>query len=204
MKDNLSPEERLLKLIKGEKKTAKQAFLKAEAPAGQGNRIFRGKQRFLALPYLSAGSLYKLSLCLATVSFLFLLTSLVYPLFVPEAIRLNLPVLADKRGVDSNPRAEETPLEYYLQDIGGKDIFSNSASSSLSPGAISADADLTGFMNLVGIILGENPQAVIEDKRAQKTYYVKKGQFIGEFRVEDIQEGKIILNFRSRRYELFL
>ena len=45
---------------------------------------------------------------------------------------------------------------------------------------------------------------VIEDKAKQKTYYAVKGQVIDDFRIEDIQPSKIILNYKGKLYELSL
>jgi hypothetical protein len=59
-------------------------------------------------------------------------------------------------------------------------------------------------ISLVGIILGEDPQAIIEDKRTQKIFYVKKGQFIEEFKLEDIEFGKAILSYKDRKFEIHL
>ena len=67
-----------------------------------------------------------------------------------------------------------------------------------------SNTDLVKQLNLVGIIAGENPQAVIEDKNTQKTYYLNKGQFLGEIQLEDILEGKIIINHKGQRFELYL
>ena len=80
-------------------------------------------------------------------------------------------------------------------------MFNNAGTS--QP-AIAANVDLLKDITLVGIITGANPQAVIEDKKSLKNYYVTKGQFIGQMQVEDIQEGKIIINYKGQKYELYL
>ncbi len=64
--------------------------------------------------------------------------------------------------------------------------------------------DLIKDMSLVGIIAGENPQAIIEDKKTQKTFYLSRGQFMGEFQVKEIKEGKVILDYKGQSYELYM
>ena len=89
-----------------------------------------------------------------------------------------------------------------MEGVRQRRIFGNILVQQAGIANAAANADLIKKINLVGIIAGENPQAIIEDKDARKTYSVTKGQAIGEFRVEDIQEGKIILEYRGQRYEL--
>lgn len=64
--------------------------------------------------------------------------------------------------------------------------------------------DFTQNLNLVGIILSDNPEAVIEHRKSKDTLFVKKGDRIEEAVVEDIREGKVILNYDGERMELEL
>jgi type II secretory pathway component PulC len=106
---------------------------------------------------------------------------------------------------EAEPVQEVKPYEFYLEGIKSKQIFSSaSRPEETARPASAASADLIKGINLVGIISGDRPQAIIEDKIMQKTYYVAKGQFVGAFQVEDIQEGKVILSYRGERFELYL
>jgi hypothetical protein len=67
-----------------------------------------------------------------------------------------------------------------------------------------AGVDSVRDIGLVAILSGDNPQAALEDKSSQKVYYVTPGQFIGDIQVEAIKEGKVLLNDKGTRYELFL
>jgi type II secretory pathway component PulC len=143
-------------------------------------------------------------LVLLGLSCLYLLFSFIYPFIFLR--KVGLPDISKEKGptVDIGAKSEGKPLEEYLQGISGKQIFSSVPSAGVAGPASGVSADLVKDINLVGIITGDNPQAIIEDKKAQKTYYLNKGQYIGEFLVEDIQEGKIILNFNGQRFELHL
>ncbi|MCX5712178.1 MAG: hypothetical protein NTY47_03770 [Candidatus Omnitrophica bacterium] len=118
--------------------------------------------------------------------------------------RIALPVgKAQKTNpVDESSKQPIEPFDQYKQSISGRNIFGQTSSD--SPATAAIDSNLIKDISLVGILAGDNPQAIIEDKKTQKTFYVIKGQYFGEFQLEDIQEGKVILNYHGQRYELYL
>lgn len=191
MKDNISPEEKLLRLIKGEKKetrpttkTEKPSFLKAD---------------------FSSLNLKKILLGLFILSCISLVIAFSYPWFVMQ--KIDLPKANPQMpGEETALLKEETKTyEYYLEPIKQRQIFATGTSSERTEQPIAvASADMVKDLSLLGVISGANPQAIIEDKKSQKTFYVSKGQLIGELQVEDIKEGKIILNHKGQRYELSL
>jgi hypothetical protein len=126
-----------------------------------------------------------------------------YPLRIKE---IGLPQFrAESRKQPEAKPAEKERKSYesYLKDISGRSIFA--ASSGVEAEKFSQRLDIEiKDVNLVGILWGENPQAIVEDKKTQNTYYLTKGQYLGEFQVEALQEGKIILNYKGNKYELHL
>ena len=110
------------------------------------------------------------------------------------------------------PRAgKEMPIEtknysHYSNKITGKSVFNaNSYGQAESrEEALSTGDAGGGNLGLVGIVPGDNPQAIIEEKKSQKTYYLIKGQAINDIVVEDINENKVILNYKGKRTTLFL
>jgi hypothetical protein len=217
MKDNIPAEEKLLRLIKGGKKTAPVSRPTQDTPIdkGIGSPVSNDKSairpltnslRSAANSYFTYPYFQKLLIVFMGLSFIYLAASLVYPWLGLENIRLpEVPVenLTAKEGVTLEPAK---PYEFYLQALQKRQIFSVSslasqASSVLSP---TEDSDLIKNIDLIGVISGDNPQAVIEDKKAKKVYYLNRGQSIGELQIEDIQSGKIILNYKGQKYELYL
>jgi hypothetical protein len=194
MKNNNSPEEKLLKLIRGQ-----QAHLPSQddKPAVE----LSSSPKAMALDLLFVRKIVFILFILSLIYFIF---SLVYSIALPKQIKLSKTTLNDNAQTKEDP-SQARPYEFYLEATQGKEIFSKPSSleEPLKSAAL-ADVDLTKDINLVGIIAGDNPQAIIEDKRNQKSYYLFKGQFVGEFQVEDIQEGKIILNHNGQRSELYL
>ncbi len=206
MSDTLSPEEKLLRLIKGagrhaaEHKTAvRAAAAPAEASVARPAEALpaKGPRKAVAWQHI----VLRVLLAALIGSGIYLAFALVYPFFafgpVPAA------PLTPEPGADQTQSARQ-PVEYYTQAPLARQLFSGEESSGASGLAGVATADILKEISLVGIISGDNPQAVIEDKRSQKTLYVAKGQSVGAFLVAEILEGKIILNYKGQRYELYL
>lgn len=202
MKDSSSPEDKLLRLIRNPKKpsdvqsqkakvqkskTSLSASLTAPANTVKSGNFFNLRRIFLWL-FIACG--------------IYLISAVVYPWIALRNLRL--PEISEKSTEEKRLAKDAArPLKEYLQSVKGRRIFSGAAIQGASLINV-ANIDLMRDINLVGIISGENPQAVIEDKKAQKTYYVTEGQFIGEMQVEDIQEGKIIINYAGQKYELYI
>lgn len=209
MKDNITPEEKLLRLIRKDKKI--------DAPTGQkfsraGLAIKRWrvgltiKSSFFSLIQKSHSFLnpQRIILIAFAASCLYLIINLIYPLVGLRVI--TLPKVAQEKNIElkERPTQEPKPYEFYLEGIKERQIFTSPQAQGVANPQSGLNSDLLKDISLVGIISGENPQAVIEDKKTQKTFYLNKGQFFGELQVEDIQEGRVIINYRGERFELYL
>jgi len=62
--------------------------------------------------------------------------------------------------------------------------------------------EILGNLNLLGIISGDNNQAIIEDKTLKKTYFLYKGDSFGDLKVYDIKESVVILDYNGEKIEL--
>lgn len=62
--------------------------------------------------------------------------------------------------------------------------------------------DFTQSYKLVGIILDQYPQAVIEDAKNDRTLFLSKGEEIGGAILEKIEEGRVIFLRNGQRVEL--
>lgn len=101
----------------------------------------------------------------------------------------------------------EMPVEtknysYYAGRIGTRAIFKGGANTEtpLTQAGESTAVDL----GLVGIVPGSNPQAIIEDKKNQKTYYLIKGQTVNGITVEEINADKVMLDYNGKKMSLIL
>jgi type II secretory pathway component PulC len=200
MRDNISPEEKLLRLIRGERKPPAGASAAQSAARAAKAAAFEFKLPDLKF-HLEAR---KAILIILVLSCIYLVFAFIYPFVFLRTVKLPVAAKGSLVSLEVIPKTEQKPLEEYLQGLGDKQVFGSGGSVGVIGPASGLSAELIKDINLVGIIAGENPQAIIEDKKGQKTYYLNKGQSIGEFQVEDIQEGKIILNFNGQRFELHL
>jgi len=95
------------------------------------------------------------------------------------------------------------PYSYYAKDVGKRDIFQPVAEKGAK---VSRDVQKNIKENfaLIGVIAGGELQAAIEDKTAQKTYFVYKGDHIDDILIEDILVNKVILEYEGQKIELML
>lgn len=100
------------------------------------------------------------------------------------------------------------PFSYYSNIMGRKKLFSSSAgikSRSEIASAIKGDSKkMLDDLVLLGIYLDEKPQAIVEDLKDKKTYFLYEGDFIRGMLVEKILKGKIILRYQNQSLELVL
>jgi type II secretory pathway component PulC len=89
----------------------------------------------------------------------------------------------------------------YSKDIAGKTLFGQSSGADAGP---AAPVQVSDDLSLVGVISGDNPLAVIENKKTKKTYHLTKGQSFDDYLVEDISEGKVLLDSQGRKISLLL
>jgi len=64
--------------------------------------------------------------------------------------------------------------------------------------------DIRANLNLLGIVTGDNNQAIIEDKNLKKTFFLYKGDNLGELKVYEIKNNAVILDYKGEKIELSL
>lgn len=203
-----SPEERLLRLIKGQ---AKNVGPTQARPLPQESGLTR-KPSLRAIPD-SAGKtavLQRMNIGLFIFWCLLIFAALLFLVMTQSA---NSPQryagdsLAEKESLPEVEELPPKPFSYYSDIISRSALFKTAlpaAPSAKKDSPKMAPLELLGNYSLAGIVSGENPQAIVEDKKSKNTYFLNKGQFLGDFRIEDIQEGKVILELKGQRFELSL
>ncbi|MGE5308239.1 MAG: hypothetical protein ACM3OC_04075 [Deltaproteobacteria bacterium] len=185
------PEEKLLRLIKGGKKAA------VNTPAE--DMIISRKTGVVRLRF-SYGHLKICAGALLAFSLFLLGRALFAPAEPVSEIRLGT-------GYGQRTPAPEKAgtLDQYLENMDAGAVFKvQMAAGQAGQGKEAVLPELIKDLNLLGIVSGDVPQAVIENKKDQQTYYLTKGQFIDEMRVSDIQENKVILEYKGKHAELHL
>lgn len=221
----LTPEKQLLKLIEG------KAAAAGGAPAGRPMRSAKPALSFGALMAGIKGRLSffkrrarkqpvarkKFSLNLAMVNRMLMVCAGALFLYlvvdtVASALQLSHPPILsarkEARGQAAAPHS--SPLNesaYYLQKVSARDIFKEGGRpeapvQSEEPAPVEANP-LTASLSLVGISWSANPDVIIEDKENKRTYFVKRGQNVGEgVKVEAIFKDHVVLSHDGREFEL--
>ncbi len=223
MSKDISPEEKLLSIIKGKQNKPYDAGgVKADVKSGKSDTRSAGKkvdgciEDILKNSFLKSGSFdpdalkafnkYAVIILAVIAFYIFFDIILVSPSrkAAYTIFRVSLP------GAVTLPAPSQMPIEtknysHYSNQIAGKKIFSASPfiQTETQSGPGSGEA-LTDNLGLVGIIPGADPQAIIEDKKAQKTYYLIKGQSVNDIILEDINENKVTLDYKGKKMILFL
>ena len=210
MQRDISPEERLLALIKGKHKkplAETESPTDSKVPRPERSRrelsIFKNKIFEPAVlrsfnKYLAAG------LIILIVYFIFD-SSFVRPYRNVQAVISQPSDSGPVRQAKGQPTLEMKDYSHYSKEISGKKIFGPSSPEEERTPQTGKDLDdISKNLNLVGIVAGENPQAIIEDRKNQKTYYLNEKQTFNGFIVEDISEGKVVLDYGGKKVSLFL
>ncbi len=88
-------------------------------------------------------------------------------------------------------------VSYFLEKIRQRDIFRMGQNKSVDAGVASRGPssriiEATQHLKLVGISWSEDPDAMIEDTLALRTFFVKRGGLVGEVKVQAIYKDKLI------------
>lgn len=200
MEKGISPEERLLRLIKKGTKPQGLTEKKDEGISAekQKARLVTKEQKRESIKVISRFLL--LFLLLLGGYFLFeLITSR------PADILVEIP-----GALEEVPEAEPVtllqPFEFYTKEIGRRELFTSLIPKEEGkPEPVVTLKDLTANLSLIGIIESDSRlQAIVEDRKQQKTYFLYKGDSIGEIKIKDILEGKVILGYGEEELELVL
>jgi len=105
----------------------------------------------------------------------------------------------------------DMPFSKILVKIRARDIFKMKeevrASKTVESSAPEVDPraeiiEATKHLRLVGISWSDDPDAMIEDTKAARTFFVKQGEMIGRVRIEAIFRDKLILQYKGQEVEL--
>lgn len=224
-----SPEEKLLRLIRGEKKPKDKTLSpsdslsekeKAVPPSEDTRAGSLAKPRVVTVPQkrnITARAMqpkdghdYIRFINIALIAILVIITVVL----LSDAINFN-----SRRPVhvtETTPRTTESLApQPQLQPQPSTDIPSNAdalISRDLFKPPVAAPAtnipqvsyEKLKDLSLKGIIAGDKPQAIIEDEKNKKSFFLYKGESINDITVEDIQSDRVILRVNGEVLELTL
>ena len=187
-KEHISPEDRLLKLIRGDKKANSVAVNAETAQKKSSIRIDAQKLNVILI------------VILVLLSVVLLIDFLSIRISERSSIRIEAPKFAE----DSDKiHSAVVSSSFDTSALESKDLF-RAPSDSSQGGASGSSLDKLKDLNLNGIIAGDNPQAIIEDTKNKKSYFLNKGQSINRMTVKDILQDRVILEVDGETLELTL
>ncbi|MDD5745650.1 MAG: hypothetical protein PHO30_00155 [Candidatus Omnitrophica bacterium] len=221
---DVSPEKRLLDIIEG-----KQGNSPAGTALGAGKKLLFPKALQARLSFFrdllkkKGGSRQRVFIDLKTVNII--LQAVIVVIAVGLGIGLKIDLDAIKKGdffKESNSGAELQagatevvsllqPVDFYLKKVEERDLFrivtdkkgeSGGAFKEPDKTVISKLQEITQTLKLVGISWSNDPDAIIEDTKIQKTYFVKKGYMIDSIMVKEILKDKVILRCQGEEVDL--
>ena len=218
-----SPEEKLLKLIRGERKPKNKSIPqpekeKATLRDGDIGTIAAAPRRKIAQPArFKGGGDYVKAINITLIIVLVIIAAVL----LIDVISFNLKrpgYISEVTGETGRPEPKTrtaAPAQADLihpseenQDNSGllasKDLFRASPAATASVRAPQASYDKLKDYTLKGIIAGDKPQVILEDGKNNKSYFLYKGDSVDNIKVEDIQEDKVILTINGERLELTL
>lgn len=212
MRKDTTPEEKLLKLIKKKKEPAESPKPEDAKPASQGPARLDGvlKSEIFKNKIFEPSALKNINKYLVIILGIGAVYFLADLIFVRPYRNIEKIISGDaltEPGKEKVPGSAEAVAvkgyDSYSSAVSNKNIFSP-YSGGLGGDNVAVSGDISEKLGLVGVITGDSPQAIIEDKKSQKTYYLNKGQSFDGYIVEEISEGKVILNSGGNKISLFL
>jgi hypothetical protein len=221
--ESLTPEKQLLKLIEN----PKQASVRAESAKREGKKwfsfpAFKGRLDFWKGTSVKQWfSLKKFSQSAHGVGQINVVLKV---LIVLVAIYTGYSVYQMAKGIKSAANLILTPdpitldvpapvtglqsVSYYLEKIRGRNIFVSAQPEPIeeeetAPEAGVPQEDPFKDFALVGIAWSNDPEAMVEDTKLNKTFFMKRGQSMANgVRVVTIFKDKVILGYKDRESEL--
>jgi type II secretory pathway component PulC len=204
--DNITPEEKLLKIIENPQMEKNKAPLKIkEAATGikavgawfKGLRIDKNTFKYINLRMVNK---------IVAVLCGFLTIFLTFDFIIGgNNLKKRLKQVAT---AEATPAVDEKKISIPVVNIADvlgqareRNIFTF-LPSKIEP-VVPTDVFLViGNLKLVGIMWSDNPQAMIEDTKEQRTYLLSAGEQMGKIKIKQILKEKVILDIDGQEKEL--
>lgn len=226
MAQDFSPEEKLLRLIRGEKKhkddsavnkpvhkqnSAEKPTTEIRSPKYATAILSSADNERRYLKFINAALMIILIVIIAFFVLNFLNLKPQEPLSISHredsAVKVE-PQTKNNEKKESGQLSQLMPFSGYAETVGKRELFKSYRveAQKEKPAAAKLEQvqDKIKDLSLIGIISGDNPQAIIEDRRNQKTYFLNKGQTINQMTLEEIFNDRVILNYEGEKLELTL
>ncbi|MBI3323684.1 MAG: hypothetical protein HYZ92_00195 [Candidatus Omnitrophica bacterium] len=208
----VSPEERLLRLIRGKGRSPAGAEAVSVGTAPAAYPASRRKTGRIG-PGRWIGWFNLLLVGLLTVELVVLVVAWLQP--PPEPPQVSIAQQRPDQGAEAaltDPLAELAKTPSLVAAASRPLFHAETIGPALPVGGTPAQTgpseearSMASRLSLIGIVAGASPQAIIEDAQTHKTYFVAKGQtVVSEIVVVEVRDNRVILELRGEKIELTL
>jgi len=212
MQEHISPEEKLLNLIKrGDAANKPDKPLETVASvvntenADSVKRVNPKKTYLSQIPRKTGKNknkifsmLNKAFIAITAMSAVYLLIGYLYPYKGKEYVEKGEINSGLNSNLDSGVPAPMPSISKYTDVLGKRQMFKIYETPAPKPTEptkpkVTLQQIIAGY-TFVGILFGDEPQAIVEDKKSGQSFYLKAGQNLGEIKIESVERGKVTLS----------
>ncbi len=193
--NSFHPEDRLLRLIRGEKKEREGS-----------DRLKQALSILKTKPIISINQVLPV-----IISMLFIYTAYIWirpgtseEILIPSSRALSLKSVDKKQQIDLKSRNLKPSL-FYSSMAKKRNLFKQLAANPVILPEVKINMNqLVKDLKLIGIVLDEKTQAIIENKKTKSVLYLSEGSAVGELKVSKISESSVTLSYGTETIDLFL
>ncbi|MCK5595481.1 hypothetical protein KAI19_04825 [bacterium] len=203
--NSFHPEDRLLRLIKGEKKEQKGSgkFMKF---SGCSDRLKQAISILKTKPVISINqTLYVIiSMLLIYTAYIWMRSGTSEEILIPSSRVLSLESIEEKPQIDLKNQNLKS-ASFYSEMARKRNLFKQLITNPvILPEARISIRQLVKDFKLIGIVLDERTQVIIENRITKSVHYVNEGNTVGELKVSKISESSVTLSYGTETIDLFL
>ena len=203
--NNFHPEDRLLRLIRGEKK--EQAGSKKLVKFSvRSDRLKQALSILKIEPVMSINRILPviISVLLIYYSYIWIRPRTSEEILIPSS-RVFSSKSIDKKQQINLKSQNLKPSSFYSSMAKKRNLFKQLTANPVILPEVKVDMkQLVKGLNLIGIVLDESPQAIIEDRKTKSVFYLNEGGAIGDLKVSEISESSVTLSYGLETIDLFL
>lgn len=207
MQNEISPEEKLLNLIKGGGGDSKDTLSSKKESREVVQKPTQPPKGIASVPKKVKPKGIKFLLILNRLLIISMITAIIYMIFgymhsyrsnvqIPEKVELK-----PGEGLEQQPTKTPLLVSYYTDVLAKRQMFKLYEVPKLKPTGppkpkVSIQQLISGY-TFVGILFGDVPQAIVEDKKTGQSFYLTAGQSLGEIKIEKIEKGRVTVSYEG-------
>ena len=208
--NNFHPEDRLLRLIRGEKRE-QTGFVETVKLSVRLNQLKQALSTFKIESVMSINQILPviISILLIYTAYIWIRPVTSEEMLIPSSRVVNsrgvsLKSIDKKQQI--NPKSRNLkPSSFYSSMAKKRNLFKQLAANPVILQEVRIGiGQLVKDLKLIGIVLDERTQAIIENRKTKSVLYLNEGSAVGELKVSKISESSVTLSYGTETIDLFL